>query len=162
MQDLGLTELIEKRHGPGPKTYKRSKDAPIDCIFGSAHLSIKQGGYLSFDKLMGDHRGIWMDIPKFLLYGYNPPQINTYLARRLRLEDPRVVQKYQDYLFEAMEEHDLFYRMEIIHRATVYPLPQWLQVEYEEVDKIVCNLMEKAEEQCRKLRTGTIPWSPTY
>ena len=162
MLDLGLKELIEERHGAGPKTYKRSKDAPIDCIFGSAHLGIKQGGFLSFDNLMGDHRGIWMDIPKFLLYGYNPPQINTYRARRLRLEDPRVVQKYQDYLYQAMVDQDLFYRMEIIHRATTYPLPQWLQEEYEKVDKIVCNLMDKAEAQCRKLRTGTIPWSPTY
>ena len=74
MLELGLQDLIGKKHGKGPKTYNRSKDAPIDCVFGSASLQISKGGFLSFGRLMSDHRGVWVDIPKFLLYGYNPPQ----------------------------------------------------------------------------------------
>ena len=73
MQDLGLVDLIAQRHGACPKTHIRSKDAPIECIFGSAHFNIARGGFLSFTKLLSDHRGVWVDFPKFLLYGYNPP-----------------------------------------------------------------------------------------
>ena len=36
MLELGLQDLIGEKHGRGPKTYERSKDAPIDCVFGSA------------------------------------------------------------------------------------------------------------------------------
>ena len=37
-----------------------------------------------------------------------------------------------------------------------------LIVEFEAIDELVGKLMYKAEQGCRKLRTGTIAWSPTY
>jgi hypothetical protein len=61
---------------------------------------------------MSDHRGIWIDIPKFQLFGYNPPEVMTYQARRLKLEDPRVVQRYLDTLFNDMVASNLFQEME--------------------------------------------------
>ena len=91
MMQLGLQDIIAKRHGPGPKTHERSKDAPIDCIFGSAQLSISMGGFLSFGKLMGDHRGLWVDIPRALLFGHNAPYSHLFKARRLKIIDPWVV-----------------------------------------------------------------------
>ena len=42
------------------------------------------------------------------------------------------------------------------------PLTAAQQVEYEEIDKQLCEMMEAAELQCRKLCTGVITWSPTY
>ena len=162
MMQLGLQDIIAKKHGLGPKTYERSKDSPIDCIFGSAQLSISLGGFLSFGKLMGDHRGLWVDLPKAIIYGYNPPAPKLFRARKLKLLDPRVVKKYQNHLHTSMQFHDLFQRMEDLHRQTVYPLPQHLIEQYEEIYCIVDGLMAAAEKQCRKLRTGTIPWSPIY
>ena len=33
---------------------------------------------------------------------------------------------------------------------------------FEEIDDILCSLMDEAEEQCRRLHMGAHPWSPTY
>ena len=164
MRDLGLQELMEKRHETITQTCKKGKhNTPIDCVFGTANFSAIRGGYLSYSRLLGDgHRGIWVDIPKYLIYGYNPPLPIFPSARRLKLIDPRVVEKYLTYLHCSMRDNDLFHRMDELHRDAIFPLSQRLIEEYEEIDMLVCRLMVEAEEQCRKLRTGTIPWSPAY
>ena len=71
MGEIGLIDLIAHKHGVCPTTHLRSKIDPIDCIFGSPSLHIASGGFLPYHKLISDHRGIWIDIPKFLIYGYN-------------------------------------------------------------------------------------------
>ena len=61
MQELGLHEVIERRHEVLTQTQKRGQHyTPIDCIFGSAHFSILQGGYLAYSRLHSDHRGTYM------------------------------------------------------------------------------------------------------
>ena len=162
MLEAGLEDILASKHGPAPKTHLRSKDAPIDCIFATAHFGIRKGGFLSFHKLLSDHRGIWVDIPKFMLYGYNPPQPIFPSARRLKLNDPRVVQKYLTFLYHEMDKHDLFHRMDSIHKRAKLAFPSHLKKEYEAIDQLVCKLMDAAERQCRRLHTGAIAWSPTY
>ena len=137
MIDLGLINLIGKKHGKGPRTHTRSKDAPIDCIFGTADFKILRGGYLSFRILASDHRGLWIDIPYFILYSYNPPQPVFHMARRLKLTDPRVVARYLEYLHCAKKDNDFFNRMDVLHKSTVYPLPQHLKDDYEAIDILV-------------------------
>ena len=49
MMDLGLINLLKAKYGSeGPRTCSKSKDSPIDCIFGSPHLLCQRGGILSF------------------------------------------------------------------------------------------------------------------
>ena len=162
MMNVGLIDIHHNSFGPGPITHTRSKSEAIDRVFVSPHLQMAKGGFLSFSKLMSDHRGLWMDIPKILLFGYNPPLSQTFSARRLQLEDPRVVKRYLDQLFYYMTETNLFHRMERIYSTSVYPLPTWAAQEYEEIDKEVCRYMYAAEKSCRKLKAGSIQWSPTY
>ena len=163
MLDLGMVNCFEARYGScGPRTCLRSKDSPIDCIFVSPQLTIAKGGFLSYGRLDSDHRGVWIDIPEFLLFGFNPPDLVNPNARRLKLKDPRVVSKYVAFLQEKMRAKDLFQRMDSLHRRTVYPLPQPLVAEYESVDKEVCALMDAAEKQCRRINAGALPWSPSF
>ena len=50
-----------------------------------------------------------------------------------------------------------------LHRRTDYPLPAHLILEYEELDRLVGHqLMIETEEQFRKLKAGSVPWSPAY
>ena len=52
---------------------KGKHNTPIDYVFGTADFSAIRGRYLSHSRLLGDgHRGIRIDIPKYLIYGYNP------------------------------------------------------------------------------------------
>ena len=91
MQDIGLTDLVHSRHGKAPITYQRSRSDPIDRIFGSPSIKIRKDGFLSFGRLLSDHRGIWVDIPTEFLLGFKPPPLTHPDARRLKMKDPRVV-----------------------------------------------------------------------
>ena len=107
MLNLGLIDLIAHKHGHSPRTHIRSKNSTIDCIFGSPHLQIRKGGFLSFSKLMSGYRGLWIDLPKILIYGYNPPQPSTFKARKLKIGDPRVVKKYISYVLEKAKDQNI-------------------------------------------------------
>ena len=79
----GLVDLICEKHGydDAPKTNITSKDSPIDGIYGSPLFTIDKGGFLSFSTLGGTHRGLWVDIPEILLFGFNPPTPSLQYAR---------------------------------------------------------------------------------
>ena len=162
MLQLGLQDMISKQHGRGPVTYQRSADSPIDRIFGSVSLKARHSGFLSFGRLSGDHRGIWVEIPKFLIYGYNPPAPVHVNARRLKLSDPRVVEKYLTFLHYECDKHNIYQRMNRVHQFKSFPLPQCVIDEYEAIDVLLSKIMQQAEKQCRKLHTNATPWSPAY
>ena len=56
MMELGLKDMIYQKHGKGICTYKRSKNTPIYCIFGSVSLQLNKVGYILFNKLCSDRR----------------------------------------------------------------------------------------------------------
>ena len=58
MLELGLIDIIAKKHRLGPRTHKFSKDAPIDFIFGAVAFQISKRVFLSFGKLMNDHMDV--------------------------------------------------------------------------------------------------------
>ena len=160
----GLLENIAELHGydAAPNTHLRSKDAPIDAIFCSPQITATKGGYLSFNMLGGDHRGLWIDIPSELLHGFNPPSITLAHARRLKLEDPRVVQKYNDEMHILLQKHQVYERINHIHDTATYPPPEWMPREYETIDTIIQESMHKAEQKCRKFKCGETDWSPQF
>ena len=65
--DEDLRDMLVPRHGKCPITYQRSRQDPLDCIFGSPSMTIKKGGCLAFNNLISDHRGVWIDTPNELL-----------------------------------------------------------------------------------------------
>ena len=160
----GLVESICEMHGyeEAPITHTRSFQHPLDGIFCSPKLKGIQGGYLSFEALGGDHRGLWIDIPKILIYGHNPQSVPLAAARRLKIEDPRVVTKYNDELHDLLLKAQVYPRLSNIHHNATYPPPEWATREYEECDQIIANAMEKAEAKCRKFKCGETAWSPQY
>ena len=164
MADLALLDIIGKKHGVDdvPRTHTRSKDSPIDAMFASAHLACSLGGFLSFGKLSGDHRGLWFDIPKALFIGYNIPAPVHPHARRLKLRDPRVVDRYKEILHARSIESNTYQTMDSIHKRTVFPLSQQLAEEYETLDTLICSSMDYAEKKCRQLHMGAVPFSPAY
>ena len=109
--DLGLLDIIGKQHGyeSAPQTHQhtRSKNSPIDCMFASAQISSALSGFLAFGKLDGDHRGLWADIPKMLLLGCKIPPHTSPGAIRLKLHDPRIVDKYLTLLHDSMSEKNI-------------------------------------------------------
>ena len=158
----GLRDLIGAKHGKSPITYQRSRNDPIDCVFGTPSVTIKNGGCLAFTKLMSDHRGIWFDIPNEILLGFNPPPLSHPDARRLKMNDPRIVDKYNEILHDLCLTDNLYERWNDLHIRMVDPMPEGLANEYEALDTIQEHHMNTAEMKCRKIHNGEVPWSPTY
>ena len=130
IMDLGLKDIIHNKHGTSTRTCKRSKNFPIDCILGNATLQKKKGGLLSFHRLCSDHRGIWVDIPTDIIFGYKPPQLTQFNARRLKINNPRVVVKYLTYIHSTFRENNLFHRMNESHSKPFYLFPEYRIEQY--------------------------------
>ena len=52
--------------------------------------------------------------------------------------------------------------MNTLHQLATDPMTMAQQTEYEDIDRLLCIKMEKAENTCRKLCMGKTQWSPTY
>ena len=71
-----------------------------------------------------------------------------------------MVKKYLEHLHQAIEEADMYQQMNTLHARTVHPLPPHLADEYKDLDVELCACMDRAEEHCRKFKTGRHKWSP--
>ena len=159
---FNLKELVTSLHeGRPPPTFNRGRD-PIDGIFGTANLEPTAAGYLAFDHIPGDHRGVWVDLPNTQILGYKMQDIPRHKARRLKLDDPRVVGKYLRLLHTYFKTHDIYERVKRLQcqSKTAHITVREIQKEYEAIDKLREKGMHYAERRCRKLKMGGVPWSP--
>ena len=162
MNTFGLSEAITDMHGHNPPpTFQRGTDA-IDGIFVSPTVKTIQAGFLGFGDIPGDHRGIWIDVPHKSILGYKMADIPKASARRLKLDDPRIVHRYLDILDGYLAAHRVYSRTRnfISTYEAGSPLTDAQAKEYEELDQIREAGMLYAEKRCRKLRMGKIQWSP--
>ena len=111
MDTFDLKEVITNIHGKNPPpTFHRGLQA-IDGIFASSSLEIDRAGYLGFGDIPGDHRGIWIDVPHTSILGYKMSDIPVASARRLKFNNPRVVQRYLELLMGYLTSHTMFSRL---------------------------------------------------
>ena len=154
MLHQGLVDTLAIKHGKCPITYQRSACDPLDCIFSDAIIQMREGCYLPFSRLISDHRGVWMDIPNELIFGYNLPTLNHPNARRLKMKDPRCVNKYCENLHQLCIKDQIYNRMNHLHQHASNPLSDAMMAEYENIDGKLCSLIEQAESKCRELHMG--------
>lgn len=166
MKELGLKDIIQSRQGQAipPPTCRRSRDSPIDAVFVTDKFTCWRGGYLSFDYLEGNHRGLWCDIPIEYILGYNMQHPAHPKARRLKTDDPRVCKKYLSTLHKTLGNTDVYLTINQLYTSAQQNF-QFLPTDilhFEECDTIITQAMQHAEQKCRKLKTGTVRWSPLY
>ena len=68
---------------------------------------IKKVGFLEPGEVTGDHSMIWIDVTFESALGHNPPQPVTPAARRLRLDNKKLVNKYLDAYKKLITSHKL-------------------------------------------------------
>ena len=90
-----MRDAILASHGtPCPGTHLKGS-TPIDGIFCSASLIVKQSGYTSVHwGLQTDHRVVWIDICAEQALGKDAPAFIMPKARKLQLDKPQVVNQY--------------------------------------------------------------------
>lgn len=139
-------------------TYQRGK-RPIDGIFVSPNLHPEWAGYLPFRDLPGGHRGIWINVESKYVYGYTVTDTPIAATQRLKLNNPRVVDKYIKDLHALLQHYDLYGRVYRLRQSVWRTLTTAQAKEYKDIDCTWEKCMKKAKRRCRKLKMGGQKWS---
>ena len=159
---LGLIDPILEKHKEGsPGTYNKG-NRRLDCILISATLKTGRCGWLPFDSMPGDHRVGYLDIKVKDFIGHRPGNIPSHAARRLKLDDPRVVRKYQEILDESLQAAGAFAAVKRLQTyvTSIGTFDDKAEALFESIDKKREEAMKIAERKCRKLKMGGLQWSP--
>ena len=162
-QQFQMNEAILKQHADKkapPTRYPGS--TTIDGAWASSSLSIIQAGYSAFCDAYFDHRSSWIDVTCTSAFGHLSPALCPFVMRKLKLEDPKVVKKYNTILETQLTSHNIGKKLKHISKqvAKGYELTESQQKELELMDKIRIEAMVHAEAKCRKLKMGGVAWSP--
>jgi hypothetical protein len=160
-QKRGLQNVMS-RHGESPPTTLRGSKA-IDAIYASPDIATQgQAGMMSWAKSCGSdgHRVLWWDIDTASLFGNRNTALRQPQIRRLQLNDPRTVEHYLTAVRLAFQERNILQRVQQLQQRFSITGPTTATIqEWEDIDNIRSNTMLQAEERCRKIKMGNIPWT---
>lgn len=161
--EYNMSECLTQRHGQDAPNTVFQGSKTIDGIFCSTGMNISAGGFTPVHWGMGsDHRLLWIDIPFHEFFGGSPPPVWQPKARRLRLDDPRIVTRYSDRKLEELAKKNAIPRLRFLYQQIEngVELNKHMRRELNQLDKIRVDASLLAESKCRKLKTGNVPWSP--
>ena len=150
---LGLVDPILAKHGQGaPPTYNKGSRR-IDGILISGTLKSSPCGFLAFDLMPGDHQALYIDIKLKSFIGHRPSSIPSHAAWRLKLDDPRVVEKYQTEVERILLPEGAFQKAKRLqdYVQVTGNFDDKAAIAFEKLDSIRVEAMKKAEKRCRKL-----------
>ncbi len=112
--------------------------------------------------LNSDHRMLWVDIDAYSTFGGVSAPIWRPRIRRLKLEDPTIVKKFNNLRRNHMELHNLAAIKDEIEQYRRMQPDNDVTWQYliERLDRLRVQGILEADRRCRKLRCGNIPWSP--
>jgi hypothetical protein len=160
--NYSMKELIIKKHGiSAPNTFINGTN-PIDGIFGTITLRPTIFGYSNFSwGMYSDHRVFWVDLDMSTVLGTKDTPLWKPQARRLKCENPSIVQRFNTSRLAHMETtkmEDKMEEKEALIRNKV-PLEEWGR-KVEALDALRVDGILLADKKCRKLKMGNVPWSP--
>ena len=155
---IHLKEHLSTTHGDTPTHNNGSH--PIDGIFVSPSLHIKESGYLPFGWIHSDHRMLWLDITEASVLGFNLPPILSANGRRLQCSDPRIYKRWIQLYKKYVLDHKLHLKAYELEDQTIHPLTREMQQKLDSLLEHRRRGMEHADKYCRKLKTGGVPYSP--
>ena len=155
-----LHSLFEDVYHQAPNTFTRGKGS-IDAIYATHSIQAIRGGYLPSHTFDSDHKTIWVDIQFRSIFGSKTLQQTPLQCRRLKNEDPRIVNKFNSAYHALLQQYHLPQALSQLISQVTSPLSLQHQQEYERIDKIRVHCLLTAEKKCRKLKTGQVEFSPT-
>jgi hypothetical protein len=160
--ERNMKEVLLQRHGRSAPPTTDNGSAVIDGIWATPSIGIERGGYLAGGEALPrtNHRCLWMDVAYETIYGHTIPPMVRYSIRRLKLQDPRVVNRFNEAYRRWIEQHGLSQRAFNLQSTSKYPLTAQHAEEYEWLDQKKIEGLRHADYRCRKLPMGEVPWSP--
>ncbi len=155
-----ISPIVTGNHGTeGPGTFSGG-NKPIDEIMASDTLAISSSGYIAQGEGLGDHCIIWADITKRSAVGAKMPPTTKFQGRKLKCNDPRVIDRYNNKYKEHISKHGYYARAADLFFEVHEEMTQEQTTEYEKLDDIREKAMHLAEQKCRKIRRNGVSTSP--
>ena len=157
-----LTDVLKHHHHniPSPATHNRGSKT-IDAIYVSQHLlAVDNAGWLRFGDGVGDHRIAYIDIDIALLINKNKHDIVTRTARRLQLTNRQSVHNYVRVFENNILTSAIPSRLKTFRKQHKKWGDKVKRDKLNRIDKIRVQLALKAEEKCRQIRAGVVPYAP--
>jgi len=164
LQWAGMRDIILEQHGidAPPTINKPMSTVPIDGIFATPGISASRCGYLPFGERVykADHRMLWLDLTFNTAFGHGLPPIMSAAARHLKLHCPVTKRRFKRTYRQEADRLGLPDQILWLEQAMTNPPTPEQTAEYEEIDRLNAKAILHADRKCRKLRMGTIPFSP--
>ena len=155
---LDMKEVIGDFTGtPLGATFFRGS-TPIDGIWATRDITVVGACVMPCGFGVGDHRLFIVDFRSDTVVGATPVKIVRPSARRLNTRLPFVAEKYSKRLKQNIVRHRLLQKLETIGEEG--PSDEEAATRLNAVDRESKKLMVNAEKKCRKIRSGTIPFTP--
>ena len=156
---MGIFSVMEKHNHKPPATQNRGS-VSIDGIFISKTLRTFACGYSDFGDGPGDHRTVFVDIPKIDLEGSEISTIQQMPRRRLISTNVKVSGKFNELFSAQVERNSVCLRMKSLHKDVKSSLEINQMLEYEKIDRIVESAFGFSNKRCRKFRMGQVAFAP--
>jgi len=160
-----LVDPLAKQHSsrPFPASHIRGSER-IDFILVSQTIekAVTASGCLSFYSLFNsDHRGYYVDFDAKILFSDPVYEIAPRSHRKLRLHDPKLIDKYRTFLHHQLEVHKIQEKLTALkeHAAKA----TWTSAhtdQYNTLDDITTAAMLSAENQLSRSHSVKFDWSP--
>lgn len=113
-----------------------------------------KNGLSSFWRWGGDYIALFVDGTIASTLGMNLPPYKNAKSHMLKLQDPRLIKKYNKCLNHFFKRHFLSDQTKLLQARVSCPITSEHAKEYERLDKLRIVGMQYAEKQCRKLKKG--------
>ena len=156
---LGISSVMSKHRGATPATQNRGSTT-IDGIFVSKNLRVSASGFSDFGDGPGDHRTVFVDIPKVDLEGNDLSPFQQMPRRRLISTDGKVSGRFNELFLAQVERNSLLNRTKDLHQHAGNQLNTSQMNAYEKIERITESAFRYSNKRCRKLRTGNVAFAP--
>ena len=155
-----LVDLVGTQLGTDlPETYARGTKT-IDHIFGTELLAtaVKRVGYLAYnDGILSDHRGIFIDLCRKILFGEQQP-IDERASRNLTTSNKKGARQYREHASKEIVSNKIYERALEIEAMATNNFDENAKANLEQLDKELNDILLEAE---GKIHIHShIPWSP--
>jgi len=111
--------------------------------------------------MSSDHCTVWIDLQVANVGMTHQETVVCPAGRRLKCQDPQIVAKYNKALAQEIDDKGWASQVEALY--TTAETSGWSEHhsnQYNELDKELTQAKVRAEQHCRKLSAGHIPWTP--
>jgi hypothetical protein len=135
---------------------------PIDGIFGTFGIQAMLSGYSSFSQgSYSDHRLLWVDLDLNAILATTTTPLWKPQVRRLQCTNPATVKKFNTIRAKHAKKNNLMYQIERVQeKIKQEQQPDAWMNDLEEIDRVRVKGIKKAEKGCRRLKMGSVSWTP--